>query len=60
MKSIEITTYKGVFVRKAKTLNDAVVKFMAKHQDHVFLFAQDLKYQSFTQQFKNGKENTLG
>jgi len=58
MKTIEITTDKGVYKRKAETLDKAVRKFM-RDRHEVFVFAEDVKFKSITKQFKHGKETLL-
>lgn len=58
MKTIEITTDKGIYKRKAETLDKAVRKFM-RDRHEVFIFAEDVKFKSITKQFKHGKETLL-
>ena len=58
MKTIEITTDKGTYKRKAETLDKAVRDFM-RDRHEVFIFAEDVKFKSITKQFKHGKETLL-
>lgn len=53
MKTIEITTDKGIYKRKAETLDKAVRDFM-RDRHEVFIFAEDVKFKSITKQFKHG------
>lgn len=54
MKTIEITTDKGVYKVKAETLYEAVRDFM-RDRHEVFVFAEDVKFKSITKQFKHEK-----
>lgn len=54
MKTIEITTDKGIYKKKAETLDKAVRDFM-RDRHEVFVFAEDVKFKSITKQFKHEK-----